>query len=695
MIGLVSINNELKFNDNIIIKAEGNNGLYSADTGLYFNNKNIIEENKIESVGLYEKDGNIYYEGNLLFFQNNNKYWSPPIQESSVYKPWNYNELISNYDKLMQEAEYGYIKKYRYENEKGEPILSSYGDFELYHYVLEPTNYDKTIFIQAGIHGNEMDAKQQLLRIVDILVNKVNQEGYEPFLKIRNNCRLIIIPCVSPYGHENASMNIPYYYNEEEQSGGINLNRNYDFNQQWALESVGVGGYPEFTTPENRHTKYVIEKYGVENINYAMDWHDGGNVEQHYWINYSVDAENRIIIDNFVQYLISKYQIKDPIIPNCKDTSTTGTAGSWFTKTMGLVGGTVEWIGGILGYNFDENQMTKSMEIRGNMILQAYENDIKGWRIKEDDNLNYFHFDYPKAFTKAGLRKDAADSRTIVTDSMIYQRWDNLLNKYPNIIKKSEILGTDVTGEQNIYTYTIGSGENKVLYVGGVMRYGGTHKIDEFAIYELIEYLCNDFIVSQSKFLQNLKNNYTIIVLPFIDNIAKNEGVYKDCGLNNTLFSKNKWELQENICKPSSYGLNSHDIPILKKIIDNNQDIKCIVSGGEIMEGYFYNPNDYSLDYETQIVIPKNQIQNDNLVNYKNHLINNRNENVVIENTQGVTFGDYAFDNYKIKTYFVQLKISKRYKELSNYHDLTEQEYLYSNYEAGRRIANIVNLFLL
>ena len=131
-----------------------------------------------------------------------------------------------------------------------------------------------------------------------------------------------------------------------------------------------------------------------------MDWHDGGGVNQHYWINYAVDAPNRLIVDKFIEHLIEKYNIENPIIDNCKDTSTTGIASMYFAKTLGIPASTVEWMGGIQGYDFGSEQMTKSLEIRGNMLLLAYKEDIKGWRINEDTNAEYFHFDYPKAFTQ-------------------------------------------------------------------------------------------------------------------------------------------------------------------------------------------------------------------------------------------------------------------------------------------------------
>ena len=184
-------------------------------------------------------------------------------------------------------------------------------------------------------------------------------------------------------------------------------------------------------------------------------------------------------------------------------------------------------------------------------------------------------------------------------------------------------------------------------------------------------------------------------MLPCIDNTAGNAETIRNCGLNNMALSYKKWQIVDNKCQPTTYALGNHDIPIIKNIIDTNQDLKCIVSGGEICSGYKGNTQDYSTDFEAHFVTPKNQAVSDNLSAYINHLSTNRNENAIAENTTGTTFGDYAYDNYGIPTYYVQLKASKRFTELADYHTLTEDEYLHCNYEAGRRIANIVNLFLI
>lgn len=639
----------------------------------------------------------VYTKGNKIIIKYWNvngepqefEYWVPPTQSASVYKPWTYSELIAEYDKLMNNSN-GYIKKKRYEID-GEPVLTINGNYELFSYTLEPSSYSKTIFISAGVHGNEMDAKQQLLRFVDILVNKVDTPGYERFKRLKNDCKLVIIPCISPYGHDTSSMNIPYTF-DETATHGINLNRNYDFNHQWALASAGVGGDRPFEFEEVQHVRDVLKDIGYANINYAMDWHDGGSVTKHYWVNYTVDSKLRKPVVDFINYLVETHNIENPSIEECKDTSTTGTFAGYVGKTLGISGGTVEWIGGYLGYSFNESQMTQSMEIRANCVLFGYEMDLSSWVIEEPSNARYFHFDYPKAFTMRGLRKDASEERTKVTHEQIYSRWDNLVNNYPNLITKSNQLGVNADGEA-VFTYTFGNGDNKILYVGGILRYGATHKIDEFAIYSLIEYLCNDDIVNQSKFLQELKNNYTIIILPCIDNTAANNATYKYSGLNNMALSYKKWQIVDGKCQPTSNALTYNDIPILKNIIDNNTDLKCIISGGEDCTKYSGNSQDYTTEFETQIIIPLNQ--NDDTTEYAQHLINDRNEDVIIEHTKGTTFGDYAYDNFGIRTYYIQLHVSKRFTELADYHTLTEDEYMHGNYESGRRMANIVNLMLL
>lgn len=706
MIGLNIKNGALYFNDTLISGSIGDVGLYARpNRDLYFNGEKIASGNINNPVGLYHSQSKIFFDGVEVGSGgggdpvdpsgefSSEGYWIPPVQPANPEgKDWTYATIINKYDQLA--AIEPRLTKHRYNDGSGNAILTTAGGFEQFHYLYEPPVYDKTLFLQAAIHGNEKDSRLTLYRMMQILFTLRNTTGYTAWQQIYNRCRLIIIPVVNPYGNDGGGMNVPY----DGSQYGLNLNRNLDFNHQYSLASAGVGGNYPFEMNETKHIRDVVSLYGAEHIDLAIDYHDGESIQQHYWINYGVDAPNRPLINSFVQYLVNKYVPTGvtPVIPECKDNPATGIVMGYFAKSLGVTASTNEWIGGIWGYSFDSTHLTHSLAVRSNMLFIALNNDVKGWQVKESLDADYFHFDYPKAFTRDSIRKDEAGAETIVTDAKIRARWDTLQAKFPALISKSSVLGVNATGD-NVHSYTFGSGATKVLYVGGVMRYGGTHKIDEFAIYQLIEYLCSDYIVNQSRFLQDLRNNYTIIVLPFIDNIAQNSAPYTGAGLNNAALSRQRWVIDSgtNRTIPASneHGTGNYGVQIIKSIIDSNTDLKCIVSGGEITTGYGGNDQtEYATDFQTHFVVPKNMIFN--AVDYANHLTVNRGENVVVENTRGFTFADYAYDHFSIPTYFVQLKVSNRWSELSADHTLTADHYLYANYEAGRRMANIVNLFV-
>ena len=708
MIGLyVKNGNELWFNDTKITASSGGMGIHvRPNRDLYFNDTKIATGNTASPIGLYTKDGVLYFDGNKVGTTTDTPdvvqigefstegYWIPPSQPANTAaKMWTYSQIIAKYDELV--AVEPNLKKYRYNDASGKAILTPNGSYELYHYVYTPANYDKTIYLQAAIHGNEKDSRFTLYRMMQILFTMRNQTGYTAWQQIYNRCRLIIIPVVNPYGNDNATMNVPFTGAQY----GINPNRNMDYNQQYSIPSVGVGGNYPFQVVETQHIRDVIEKYGAKTIDYAVDYHDGEDVIHHYWISYAVDAPNRDLVNNFVQYMLKKHGVApaDAKIAECKDNPATGTVAGWFFKSLGVTASTNEWIGGIWGYTFDSAHLTHSLEIRSNMLFIALNNDVKGWSVKEPPNADFFHFDYPKAFTRDGIRQDAADAETIVTNAKIFARWDKLQTKHPTLIAKSASLGVNATND-NIHSYTFGNGSKKVLFVGGVMRYGASRKIDEFAIYQLIEYLCSDHITTQSKFLTDLRNNYKIIVLPFIDNVAGNEPPYTGAGLNNAALSRQRWVIDSATNKTvpanTEHGIQNYGVQIIKSLIDSNPDLKCIISGGEDTTGYGLNDQaEYATDFQTHFVVPKNMVFDKSA--YANHLSTDRREKVVVQNTKGLTFGDYAYDQYGIKTYFVQLKVSSRFTELSASHTLSEQQYLHSNYEAGRRFANIVNLFVL
>lgn len=625
---------------------------------LYFNRQRIVAGDESNQIGLYSDGVDLFFDGIKLGGDSGvnpdeftpQGHWIAPQQDSGFdMRAWTYNQWIAAYDALV--AVEPKLTKHRYEDASGQPIVNPVaGSYELYHYKFEPENYTRTIFMQAQIHGNERDSRLTLYRMIEILINKRGRFGYTAWQDIYNNCRLIIIPVGSPWGNDNNNARTPYRADLL-----VNANRTYDFNHSPVNES-GSGGAVPFDIAESQHSRDVILKYGAENIDYAIDYHDGAGIQEHYWVAFSVDAPNVIPVIDFIHEMLDRHgvSLEDAQLQHMKDTSTNGAAANWMSKTMGITSSVNEWLGAFFGADFSTEHLTHSMEVRSNLLFLALQNDFKAWKINEAENAQYFHFDYPMAFTRQSLRKDGPYISLHVTETQVMQRWDTLMALHPSAITKSSSLGLNEVGT-SVHTYTFGSGDKKVLFLGGAMRTGVDNRIDEFAAYLLIEYLCNDYIVNQSVFLQDLRDNYTIVVLPFVS---------------------------------TKIGINDVDNTnriIAKSVIDANSDASFVFAGGEI-------ESSYSDSYQAQFIQP--QGQNLDLADYLNHLSAERDELTSTAVTDGLTILDYAYNTHAINGGYVNLKVSDRFTELSDYHTLSEGEYMYSNYEAGRRMANIVNLFV-
>lgn len=409
--------------------------------------------------------------------------------------------------------------------------------------------------------------------------------------------------------------------------------------------------------------------------------------------------------DVITAYVVPQADSHGWLHPNVADQGgySTGTINAWAGIGLGIPASGPEYIGGIFGYNFNDAQATRSLRNRINLLIYAYEYNIGGWRVNEAADADYFHWDYGKAMTRQGLRKDAVDftaSYTLLTIAQVYARWDALTAANPTYITKSASLGQN-SGGTDIYSYTLGNGSKKVLFLGGTMRWLAKNTITEFGMYLLAEYLCDDYIVNQSAFLQRLKNDYTIVVLPCIDVNAGGAGT--KIGLNSMPGSLNKWKISDAKCVPTDYGSGCEDVGVFTNWIAQQTGALIMLSGGEDTSWQASETprpdtqEGYTTSYMTQFILPKN-VTLDWLDGYCNHLEDDRGEDAPdVDHTNGKTSGDYAYDNIGIKTVYMNLKVSNMWSERKQYAQANDNEerYMYRNYETGRRIANIVNIFLM
>lgn len=99
-------------------------------------------------------------------------------------------------------------------------ILSkdSSNKYNIYSYDFKPVNYEKTIILISGIHGNEYTPFFGVSRFLELLCNE--NLNHNDLNYIKNKVRLIFVPCVNPWGFENDCRN---NFND------VDLNRNSDY----------------------------------------------------------------------------------------------------------------------------------------------------------------------------------------------------------------------------------------------------------------------------------------------------------------------------------------------------------------------------------------------------------------------------------------------------------------------------------
>jgi hypothetical protein len=180
-------------------------------------------------------------------------YWAPPEQPAtSTFTEQNYLDWIAKWDEYMAQHP-DYITKTRFGTDQT-------GVFDMYYYTLTPVNYEKTMIVEACLHGNEKMGTYALYRFINHLLN--DWAKYPQLAYIRNKVRLILIPVANPYGYQNDTRrNGNPIVMGSNGAIGIDLNRNFD--TYW--DNYTDLGYPKgtasFSEAETTAIKALIEQY--------------------------------------------------------------------------------------------------------------------------------------------------------------------------------------------------------------------------------------------------------------------------------------------------------------------------------------------------------------------------------------------------------------------------------------------------
>lgn len=163
-----------------------------------------------------------------------------------------YNEFIEQYWEPLRAANPDYITR-------NNLLMDTSNTFQIYEYVFTPAKYERTVFLTAGIHGDEYEGFYSLYYIM----RNITEQSYKfPQLQeLRHNTRFVVVPVLNPWGLQNR---------KRATSRIANANNNYDVMfDATEYEKDGTHGFSE---NESMAVKMLADKYEGE-LDFYMDFH--------------------------------------------------------------------------------------------------------------------------------------------------------------------------------------------------------------------------------------------------------------------------------------------------------------------------------------------------------------------------------------------------------------------------------------
>ncbi len=169
------------------------------------------------------------------------KLWTPPKQPDILGKDgsfgnieWTYPEIIENLYEPLRRRFPAYIKR--------ESIgFDTTGGFETFAYAFTPEKYEKTIYLQAGVHVIETEGYFGLARLMTLIAEGAD----ERLAAMREKIRFLVVPCVSVWGVSRKGSYAAIMSGERYKipHNAANVNPNRDWFDEAARETTNVKRY--------------------------------------------------------------------------------------------------------------------------------------------------------------------------------------------------------------------------------------------------------------------------------------------------------------------------------------------------------------------------------------------------------------------------------------------------------------------
>ena len=232
---------------------------------------------------LYTGSSEAVYIGERTMVQDTditNDHWYIPATVGSIGGDCTYGNILWTADTVLEKL-YEPVRQRHPEYITRENIgKDQSGKYDMYAYIYAPENYETTMFLNGGTHGDEQTAYFALAKVMELIADAQPEDTL--LYTLRHKVRFVVIPILNVWSASESHI--------RQNVTGTDLNRDFDY----------------LTQMESKNLIALFEKY-AEETRILMDFHIAAGSKVAVYFNFINYAENAVANYKATNHMLHRY----------------------------------------------------------------------------------------------------------------------------------------------------------------------------------------------------------------------------------------------------------------------------------------------------------------------------------------------------------------------------------------------------
>ena len=209
-----------------------------------------------------------------------NQWWTPAEPVGTISADCTWGNVLWNADTVLEKL-YEPVRQRHPDYITREVIgKDQSGKYDIYSYVYTPENYEITMFLNAGTHGDEQEAYFAMAKVMELIADAQPED--QLLYTLRHKVRFVVVPILNVWSASESHI--------RANSTGQDLNRDFD----------------KLTQQESKDLIAYFAKY-VEDTCVMFDFHIAGKSKVAVYFNFINYTDNAVANYKTTNHMLHRY----------------------------------------------------------------------------------------------------------------------------------------------------------------------------------------------------------------------------------------------------------------------------------------------------------------------------------------------------------------------------------------------------